>query len=256
MAAFLLPEILLAQIQRTLRIPGRDGGGVRGRWHSGVATELKSTGMRWHSDEVSLASKTPRAVQPRQPQLQSWGRGRQTLWCACGHRVPGSPGSAYGDRQLSVSPSRWGLSKKALSSLIKCWLCLTSPAPTWRHTVFTTTEAHTPHVVCGQQTNNSLNQTHDRKLETLPASKHMFVVPTNHLSVQQTDARGRKSGPTALIHRNTHHAAYSPARLLQQPCSQASREKQECCIQRETLSRMAGPEGISLVCSQEDTAEF
>lgn len=104
--------------------------------------------------------------------------------------------------------------------------------------MFTTTEAHIP-LVCGQQTNNSLNQTHYRKLEKLPVCKHMFAVPTNHLLVQahkHTDARGRKSRPTALMHSHTQGAVDSPvtATALQQG---------ECCSQRETLSHTGRAQG-------------
>lgn len=63
------------------------------------------------------------------------------------------------------------------------------------HTVFAGTEAHTAHVVCGLQTNNSLHQKHLRKQEELSVRKRLFTVPINHLRAhvhKQTDARHRK----------------------------------------------------------------
>lgn len=87
--------------------------------------------------------------------------------------------------------------KEILSSLIICWPCFISLAPMWRHTVFTTTEVHTSHVVCGQHTNNSLNQKHFRKQKELSVSSICLLFPlitsqftlTNRL-MQETGNKG------------------------------------------------------------------
>lgn len=114
-----------------------------------------------------------------------------------GCRVPGSTGCAGRDRRLPDAPSHLGFSDEENS--FKPYQLLTllykPRSYTKAYTVFTGTEAHTAHVVCGQQTNNSLNQKHFRKQEGLSVRKPLFIVPISHLSVhshKQTDARDRK----------------------------------------------------------------
>lgn len=73
------PRFSWAQIQRTLLILW-DGWWWGGRMLSQCRTELKSTGVRRHSNEVFPAIKTPWAEQPHRPQLQRWGKGWHILW--------------------------------------------------------------------------------------------------------------------------------------------------------------------------------
>lgn len=58
---------------------GMDDGGVGGCCHN-ARTELKSTGVRRHSNEVFPAIKTPWAEQPHRPQLQRWWKRWHILW--------------------------------------------------------------------------------------------------------------------------------------------------------------------------------
>lgn len=106
--------------------------------------------------------------------------------------------------------------------------------------------------------NNSLNQTHYRKLEKLPVSKHMFVVPTNHLSVQahkQTDARGRKSGPRALLHWTAHSAVDSPVTATALKPGQGGKAGM-LQPKGNTEPHRQGQRASRWFISQEDIAEF
>lgn len=144
-----------------------------------------------------------------------------------------APGALLMVTDAAYLPVTWESQlKKTLLSFITCWLCFTSPVPVWKHYVFTTTEVHTPHVVCGQQTNNSLNQKHLRKQEELSVSKHTFMVPINHLSVgahKQTDARDRKQGTQYSPYWTTSRCNYNPV-TSRQPRNHTSQEKQECRV--------------------------
>lgn len=137
----------------------------------------------------------PRAEQPCRPQLQSWGRdGKRWIWTSRPLRlclVTGSQVSqaaGFSDKESSFKPYRMLTLLYKPSSYMKAGVQGNRNRPPPRH------------VVCGQH--NSLNQEPFRNQEELSVSKHVFVVPMNHLLVhahKQPDARARKlgTGPSA-----------------------------------------------------------
>lgn len=130
--------------------------------------------------------------------------------------------------------------KENLPSLI-CWLHFKSPAPTQRHTEFTTTEVQTPYVVCGQQTNNSLNQKHFRKQEELSVVSVCLSFPlitsqytlTNRL-MQETGNKG--AWQASYWNTVSSRCNYNPV-ISTQPQSQANQEEWECHTPKKQSSK-------------------